>query len=152
MSCEKKSECECHTEVKALQVEELKVSAQALGLDEAGVADILEKWGSDVLAVCVEAARSGFSPVWVMNTLTRFGPTVLEFFTDLWNHNGMVAAASVEQGVVLGDLKVTPENLEMFDGALIQKLAEKFLPMLMDKYGERILELIVEAILNSLKK
>ncbi len=152
MSCDNACKCECHAEVKAQQVEELKVSAQALGLSVADVGEVLEKWSGDVLTLVVEAARSGFNPAWVMNTLNRFGPTVLEFFTDLWNQHTMVAAASVQDGVVLGDLKVTQENLEAFDGALLKRLAEKFLPMLIEKYGDRILELVVEAVLNALKK
>lgn len=127
------------------EVEELKLSAQSFGFENAWVADVLEKWGDDVLSLTVEAARNGFSVSFVMDVLNRFGPSVLELLFDLWNRKTMAANMAFVEGE-----RVNPVVIEGMDSTLLQLLLEKFLPVIIDKYGDQILKLFMDAILKVL--
>jgi hypothetical protein len=142
-------------EVTAMSVEQidiLKASAQDFGFDRGVIADILEKFGPDVLALVVEAARNGFSIQWIMDTFNKFGPTVLRFLSDLFSRNMAMAEVpmsfdgSPQTGVVInGDL------IEGMDSNLISTLLEKLLPMLLEKYGPMLIDFLMKLFLDALK-
>lgn len=141
-------------EVHALSVDQLdtlKASAENFGFDGGAVADILTKFGPDVLSLLVEAARSGFNVAWIMETLNKFGPTVFQFFTDLWSKNMSIApqAMSMDGEVATGVLLTGPV-VEGMDSNLLSTLLEKFLPMLLEKYGPQLIQLLMDAVLNAI--
>lgn len=131
------------------QIETLKVSAQNMGFDGDTVANVLEKFGPDVLSLLVEAARSGFNVAWIVDTIAKFGPTVLQFFVDLWHKNAAFAAPMGMEGtgVVLPDSVM----VEGMDANLLQTLLEKFLPIILEKYGPQLIQMLMDAILNAIK-
>jgi len=142
-------------EVRAMSVEQidiLKASAQDFGFDSGAVADILEKFGPDVLALLVELARSGFTIQWIMDTFNKFGPTVLQFLQDLFTRNMAIAEVplsvdgSPQTGVVIDG-----QIVEGLDSNLITTLLEKFLPLILEKYGPQLIEYLIKMVLDAIK-
>lgn len=138
-------------------VETLKESAANFGFDGNTVADILDKHGSDVLALMVEAARNGFNAAWILDTFNRLGPAVLQFLTDLFNKNMSVApqgfgmAAAGDNNVVVGEGMVIDANLgKLFDGQLLEQILQKMLPQLIEKYGPQLIQMLVDAIIRAI--
>jgi hypothetical protein len=137
------------------EVSVLKESATNFGFDGGVIADILNKFGPDVLTLMVEAARNGFNVEWVVSTLNRFGPNVFQFFVDLWGKNmavapvamsiGELAVGEVQQGVVLN-----AEVIQTMDANFMTTLMDKYLPEMMDKFGPQFIDLLMDAIVKAL--
>jgi hypothetical protein len=135
-------------------VETLKESAANFGFDGGTVADILEKHGSDVLALMIEAARNGFNAAWILDTFNKLGPAVLQFLTDLFNKNMSVApmgmAAVGDSGIVVGEGTVIDANVgKLFDGQLLEQIIQKMLPQLIEKYGPQLIQMLIDAIIKA---
>lgn len=135
----------CKKEVNLVQVEDLKASALGFGFDANWIADIVEKYGHDVLSLVVEAMRSGFSLAFVVEVVNKFGPVLLEFLLTLLNKKKMHALAAGEEFVV-GD------EVGVLDWALIETLIKKYLPIIVEKYGDAIVKFIVDWITNTFLK
>lgn len=135
------------------QIDTVKVSAQNFGFEAGVISDILERFGPDVLSLITEAARSGFGVQWIIDTLNRFGPNVLQFFMDLWSKNvGIAGVAPVGMdGTVHTGVIITGEVVEGMDSNMLTTLLEKFLPMIMEKYGPKLIELIMNLVLDAIK-
>jgi hypothetical protein len=140
----------CGEKVSALsadQVETLKVSAQNFGFDGSWIADIISKYGPDILSVVVELARNGLTVATVVDLLTKFGPEILQLLLSILHVQTMRAAAvKSATGEVFppADLPSGP-----MDSILIT-LVEKYLPILMQKYGPQILQAIMDAIIKAI--
>ena len=65
--------------------EELKLSATNFGFEANWVADLLEKYGPDVLALVIEAARNGFSVAFITEFVDKLGPMVLQLIVEWLN-------------------------------------------------------------------
>jgi len=126
----------CNKEMKAAHHEELKASCASFGFDVTWITDLVAKYGSDVLALVVEGVRGGFSKEFVTDVLDKFGPVVLELLVGLMNKRNM------NRGVA-GDVVVADQVGEI-DASLLQVLLEKYLPMIIDKYGDKLVAMIVD--------
>ena len=131
--------------------EQLKASAVGFGFDPEWVAQILEQWGPDVLAVVVEAARQGLSVTTVVDILTKLGPKLLDLLISVLNKMKMMGVAG---DVVGGDV------VQGVDSAVVDVLVEKwlpviiqkYLPMIIDKYGPQLIQFVIDFLLKSLNK
>lgn len=148
------------THVSALSVEQVQalcVSAQSFGFSAEDVDAVRAQHGDEVLSLMTEAARSGFSIGFVMDILKRFGPAVLQFLYELWNEQVMaagVAAQSSGEAIVLEGPLVQGVQ-EGIVNMLLNKLLEQLpnlLPVLLEKYGDQVLKLIVDTLLKVLAK
>lgn len=137
---------------------ELKISADNFGFDAGWIADVLEKWGDETLALIIEAARSGLSIAWIVEVVNLFGPVLLEFVVELLNKWKMAAAP---MGFAVGESVVTPGPVvegvnSAFIDLIIEKylpvIIEKYLPIILEKYGPQLIQFLVELFLKSLNK
>lgn len=125
-------------------VEDLKASAVGFGFDMSWLTDLISRFGGDVLSLVVEAVRGGFNKDLVVDVLDKFGPFVLEMLVNLLN------AKKLHAGVA-GDF-VVGEEVGAFDGAILETLLKKWLPVILEKYGDQIVGLVVQYLLDYLKK
>lgn len=138
--------CQHHVE----KCEMLKVSAVELGFTSDYVADLLERWGSDVLATAVELARNGLSTEFVIETLKKFGPFFLELFADLLNRKKSVGLSEEVTPCVMKSMDEVMFGL-MVEKA-VPKLAGTFLPDLWKSLQPILLELLTKLLLQNMKK
>jgi hypothetical protein len=131
--------------------EELKLSASNFGFDANWIADVLTKYGDQVLALVVEAARNGFSVAFVVEVLSKFGPTFLEFLVSLItkkNSMNFAATNDVVNGDVIGiDASVVEVLIEKY----LPQIIEKYLPVIFEKYSGQIMQFVIQMILNAMK-
>ncbi len=135
------------------QIDTVTVSAQNFGFEAGVISDILERFGPEVLALITEAARSGFGVQWIIDTLNKFGPNVLQFFMDLWSKNvGIAGVAPVGvDGAVQTGVLITGDVVEGMDSNMLSTLLEKMLPMIMEKYGPQLIEMVMKLVLDAIK-
>jgi hypothetical protein len=121
---------------RKIMAEDLKVAATGLGLDANTIADILEKYGPEVLAMVVELLRNGFSTTFIME-LVQLGPDVLQIIVNLFNSSVMkkYSAMSPEQ------LKISAVSLG-FDPSFILQILQQ--------YGPQAVALAIEAVSSGL--
>jgi hypothetical protein len=148
----------------------MKSSAENFGFDPTWITDILQKYGQEVLALIVEAARNGFSVSFVMEVIQKFGPALLQFILDLFNHrqtmaetSGDVLTGDVVEGIDAGILdviiqkylpiiiqKYLPAIWTQF-GPIIMQFIQDNLQTIFDKFGSQIVQMILQLILGTLK-
>jgi len=131
--------------------EELKLSASNFGFDATWVADVLSKYGDQVLALAIEAARNGFSVSFVVEVLTKFGPTFLGFLVSLIaKKNSMNFAATND--VLTGDIVgIDSSVIEVLIEKYLPQIIEKYLPVIIEKYSGQIMQFVIQMILNAIK-
>jgi hypothetical protein len=134
--------------------EELKLSAANFGFDANWIADVLQKFGPDVLAVAVEAARNGFSVSLVVEILQKFGPQVLDFLVSLLSKKSMAMAEVIPGTVVTGDkvFSVDPNFIDVIISKYLPELLNTVLPQIMAQFGPQILQLITNLITQYLQQ
>ena len=131
--------------------EALKVSAMELGFDGDWIADVLETWGDEILSAVVDIARNGISVDFIVETLRKFGPLLLDFVSGLLNRRtsmgltGEVVPGAVAQGINSAFLDTLVEKF-------MPQILEKILPELLDKFGSKIFEFLTKWLLNLLNK
>jgi hypothetical protein len=134
----------CCNEVKLGLTEDQKnlhiANIAGFGVTEAEIADLISKYGEPALAVVVEAFRSGFSKAWVLEALSSFGPMMLQWVLSLFNRQKM--AMSVTGGLVVG------EEVKLMEAGVLQDLLEKYLPILLQTYGQKLIDALVQYLLN----
>lgn len=133
--------------------EEMKLSATNFGFDGEWIADVVEKYGDDAVAVIVEAARSGLSVKFVIELIDRFGTQVLELLVNVLNQFKMTQMAAT--GVVVEGPIVEGVNSALTDVLIkdyLPMIIEKLLPQIMEKYGPQLIQLVVDWLLKSLQK
>lgn len=133
----------CKKAAHAAHMEDLKASALGFGLDMAWIGEIIEKYGDDVLGLIVEALRTGFSRELVTEIITKFGPLILEFLVNLTNKQKMKA--------ISGDV-IVGEEVGILDISIIEMLIQKYLPLIIEKYGDHIVQFILTWVVNNLLK
>jgi hypothetical protein len=110
MSCCKKLQ-----NLEARKVSDMQ-SATDFGFDPQWVADMVAKYGDDVLPLILEAMRLGFTKEFVMDTVSKLGPVLLDIIVTLKNKQRMMASGDV--AVDAGSISVT----------LVEILLNKFGP------------------------
>jgi len=134
--------------------EELKMNAVNFGFDASWVADILDKWGAELLALAIEAARNGFSVGMIVELINKLGPALLELMVELLNRKKMMMSMAADGEVVPGPV------VEGIDGAFLDIIIEKYLPMIiekylpliLEKYGSDLIKTLIKIFLDSLQK
>lgn len=121
---------------------DLKASAVEFGFDATWITDLVSKFGGDVLSLVVEAVRGGFSKELVIEVLEKFGPFVLELLVNLLNKQKMAAAFGAD---------VSADKFGLIDISIIESLVQKYLPVLLEKYGNQIAQIIINWVVTYLK-
>lgn len=135
--------CKHAEKLSAENVVSLKESAVGFGFDVNWVADLVQQYGDDVLGVVVEAMRSGFSVAFVVEIVQKFGPVMLEFLLNLLNKQKLLAAS--------GEVVVADE-VGILDASIIETLLQRYLPVILEKYGDQIIKFILDWVVNNLLK
>lgn len=131
--------------------EALKSSAMELGFDGDWVADVLEKWGDELLGIIVEIARNGISVDFIIETLRKFGPFLLELLANVLNRRSMVGlTGEVVPGPVLEG--VNGAFLDSVIERFLPQILERILPNLLEQYGDKIFQFIVKWLMDILNK
>jgi hypothetical protein len=133
----------CCKEYVKLEVDNLKQSALEFGFDFTWITEIISQYGDDVLNLVLEAVRGGFSKDFVAEVLSKFGPLLLEFLVNLLNKNKMRLAMS-------GDV-VVGEEVGVLDASILEVLIQKYLPVLLDKYKDQVVQMLVNWLSDFLK-
>ena len=156
--------------------DELKMSAVNFGFDAGWIADILQKYGGNVLTLAIEAARNGFSVAFIVEVLQKFGPTLLQFIVDVFARHQTSLRMRGMTGT--GDV-LTGDVVEGIDTAFLDVIIQKYLPVIIEKYlptifaqfgpmimeflknnmqyvfekfGPEIIQMILQLFLNNLKQ
>lgn len=129
-------------------MEELKLSAVNFGFDSQWIADLLQKYGQDGLALAIEAARNGLSTQLITEVMQKFGPDLIQFLLNLQNNHksfapmGMAADAKGFLGLDSGVLLDTVQ--QQFGNGLLQKLLQQ--------YGPQIAQILIQVLMANMKK
>lgn len=109
----------------------MKASATNFGFDPTWIADILQKYGADVLALAIEAARNGFSISFIVEILQKFGPAVLQFLLSVFTHHqaSLRAVGDVIPGNVIEGTDVTK-----IDASVLEIIIQQYLPLIIQKF------------------
>lgn len=138
--------CEKHLEA----CESLKMNAMELGFSSEYIADLLDRWGSEVLATVIELARNGLSTDFIVETLKKFGPFFLELFVDFINRKKSLGYGACEMSPC-----AAKEMNEVVFALMLEKgmpkLAEAFLPDLWEKLKPVLTELLTRLLLGGFK-
>lgn len=136
------------------QVEELKLTAENYGVSPEFSAEILTKYGPDVLAVTIKALQSGFSWSFILEIFKRFGPVVLEFFLNLFTTSTKAMQEQEQKGLVASDITLADflndKNAAQFAPIITKVLLDKIIPYIIENYGTQILQGILTAVKSSL--
>lgn len=127
MACCKKESCE-----------EVKLAMFDFGFSNEEVNDLVQNHGQDVLSILTNALRLGLTKQFVVETLTQVGPYLLQLILSVVTKKQQLGIADATENVV--------------DGVLVDSLIKRLLPGILEKYGDQLANLVVEAILSYLKK
>lgn len=136
------------------QVEELKATAENYGVTPEFTAEVLTKYGPDVLAITIKALQSGFSWSFVLEVFKRFGPVVLEFFLNLFTTSTKAMQDQEQKGLVASDITLADflndKNAAQFAPIITKVLLDKIIPYIIQNYGTQILQGILDAVKSSM--
>lgn len=131
----------------------LQEAAVALGFKSDFVADVLEKLGPGVLEILVNAVRNGFSVNTVVDLFTKLGPLMLDVVTQfLSSLKSPPDEAVVGSAMAVPSKLVVGEEVPLLDGSVLAGLLEKLLPTLINKYGDQLVQVLVDLLMKSLSK
>jgi hypothetical protein len=134
----------------ALKADALKASAAEFGFDPGWIADILQKYGPDVLALAVEAVRNGLSVSLVIEIVQKFGPGLLQFIVNwLQSKSFKKLGASGSSVVVNGPV------IPGVDTSLIDIIIQQYLPVIMQQLmanvdWQTVIQAVIQAIINNI--
>ena len=132
---------------------ELMNAAENSGLSPDFVAEVLSRYGPEVLSVCIEALKNGFSVGFVIELVRLFGPVVLDFVLSLFKRSNTSLNMAVHQGMAPSDASVSDflndKNTENFAPILMKLLVEKLIPYVIKNYGDQIVSALLEALKKS---
>lgn len=135
---------------------DVQLEAQSFGLSPEMAAEILGKYGPQVLTVIVAGLKSGLSLSFLLETLKLFGPMIVEFLSTLFTEKKKQVDAEVAKGLVAQDTTVADAlakgGVDGLPPAVANILMEKLLPWALDKYGQQIIQAIMEAIMKGMKE
>lgn len=120
----------------------LVAQAEMLGFPRDYIANVLNKLGPSVLELLVKLANDGFSVDFIRQALERLGPLMLELMVDALRVSHSVGfTGTLEEGEVVN-----------FDNAVFTQLFQKFVQMLFDRYGDQLLQVVMELLAKILLK
>jgi hypothetical protein len=136
--------------------EDVQLEAQSFGLPTEQAAEILTKYGPQVLSVIVAGLKNGLSLSFLMESLKLFGPLIVEFLTNLFAETKKEVDKEVSKGLIAQDTTVadllSKGGVDGLPPAVANILLEKLLPWALDKYGQQIIQAIMEAVLKGMKE
>jgi hypothetical protein len=137
------------------QVLAMSTDAQQFGMSPENVAEILNKYGPDMLSVVVSGLKNGFSVSFCMELLKLFGPVVLDALTAIYNKTKTLVGAQSLSATAATETAVADilakGKVESIPPAILNILMEKLLPWALEKYGQQIISAIIETVLTSIK-
>jgi hypothetical protein len=127
----------------------LKASAVQVGFDPSWVADLLQTYGPDVLAIAVDAVRNGLSVSLVVEILQKFGPGLLQFVVNWLQGKNMKMA---------GESVVVPSGGPLVPGidtSVIDVIIQQYLPIIMQQLlanvnWQQLIQAIIQAIISNI--
>lgn len=138
------------TELSMNEINEIKGAAENFGLSPEFIAECLNKYGPEVLAVCIEGLKNGFSVGFVIELVRLFGPVVLDFVLSLFRNSNKSMHLSAAQGLAPSDQTLADflndKNAANFGPILMQLLVEKIIPYIIKNYGEQITKALIESL------
>lgn len=134
-------------------IDNMKMGIIGMGANSQEVADILQKYGPDVLSTVTEALRNGFSIPFIVETFRLLGPYVLDFMISVVSKNRMVATLTEQQQVGFGNVEkdliesmIRDSEVDRMSASLLKVVVEKLIPYIFNKYGPQILQAILESV------
>lgn len=137
--------CEGEKKVCCEKFEMAKTDMVTAGFDPSYIADLIAQYGDDVVNLVVEALRNGFSKNFIIDTLMKFGPMVLQFLLS-WFTKKQEASKS------MGMAADAVVDAKVLDASLIETFLERLLPKLLDKYGEQLIDAFIGMLVRYLSK
>lgn len=140
---------------KCKSTADVQLEAQSFGLSTEQASEILIKYGPQVLSVIVAGLKGGLSLSFLMESLKLFGPMVVEFLSTLFIEKKKELENNASKGLVAQDATVADAlkgGVDSLPPAATAILLEKLLPWALDKYGQQIIQAIMEAIMKGMKE
>lgn len=143
-------------ELNATEVKELSSVAENFGLSPEFIAECLNKYGPEVLSVCIEGLKNGFSVGFVIELVRLFGPVVLDFVLSLFKTSNKSMQLASAQGVAptsesLADF-LNEKDAANFGPILMKLMVEKIIPYVIKNYGDQIVKALVDALQNAFEE
>ena len=134
--------------------EQLKQSAINFGFDANWVASVPQKHNPEVLALAVEAARSGISVDVIMELIDKLGPIILQFIVEWINKKKMSASSASGADIVTGDVieGVDSQFIDVIVEKYLPIIIQKYLPMIMEKWGPQLIQFVLDLFMKNLTK
>lgn len=121
----------------------LKTQSLNFGLAQEDVEYILSKYGPGTLSIVIELLRNGLTASTVLQILSLYGSPVVEWLVRLLV-SGKEDIAE-KQKSLLGDNLIGGIQAD-FTRVIVKLVADKVLPVVVDAYGQQILQSIVKSI------
>jgi len=123
----------------------------ALGMAPSDVADVIGRYGPEVLSVLNEALKNGLSLSFVLELLRLFGPIFIDFVISFFMQKKNLGMVETDAKSELEAL-LTGNTYEGLPDALVKTLFTKLLPYVVEKYGPEIVLAIINAISDLTKE
>jgi hypothetical protein len=136
---------ETKTQMSMAEQTQVQSDAVAMGMAPTDVADIISKYGPDVMSTMVEGLKSGFSVPFILELFRLFGPLFLDFAISLFTEKKKMGMTESDEEVELEKLlKGSP--VQGLPEELVKVLFTKLLPYVIKKYGPDMLAAVITAI------
>jgi hypothetical protein len=110
------------------------------GIDSESLGELIAKYGKEILDTISSAIKHGLSKDFILETLNRFGPILL---------NLLVSVLSKKVFGAEGD--VVAEQEKVVDGVLKDIFMTRILPRMLEKHGDELADALIEALIKYLK-
>jgi hypothetical protein len=121
----------------------LETQSLNFGLTKEEVEHVLSKYGPGTLSIVIELLRNGLTASTVLQILSLYGSPVVEWLVRLLV-SGKEDIAEKEKSL-LGDNLIGGIQAD-FTRVIVKLVADKVLPVVVDAYGQQILQSIVKSI------
>jgi len=136
---------ETKTQMSMVEQTQVQTDAIAMGMAPPEVAEIISKYGPDVMSTIVEGLKSGFSVTFILELFRLFGPLFLDFAISLFTEKKKMGMAESDEETELENLlKGSP--VQGLPEELVKVLFTKLLPYVIKKYGPDMLVAVIAAI------
>lgn len=133
------------TNLSMAEQSQIQSDAIALGMAPPEVADILSKYGPDVMSTIVEGLKSGFSVPFILELFRLFGPLFLDFAISLFMEKKKMGMTESDEELELEGL-LKGSAVQGLPEQLVKTLFTKLLPYVIKKYGPDMLTAVIAAI------
>ncbi len=96
---------ETKTQMSMAEQTQVQSDAVAMGMAPTDVADIISKYGPDVMSTMVEGLKSGFSVPFILELFRLFGPLFLDFAISLFTEKKKMGMTESDEEVELEKLQ-----------------------------------------------